>query len=245
MKNRQFFVGFCFFSMVSCHQGKSNQVVSDLKIKIMAGGRNPEAKLENTVNDYWIGVDRGVGYLLDRGIAPQRIFGDFDSIDAKHHTFVQSVQQKEVYATQKDETDLELALDWAIRQDPKEIHIYGATGHRLDHELATFGLLYDLVMHTTQIFIKDEQNEMFFLLAGCHKLARDERFRYISFLPYSEMVEALTLEGFQYPLQQRHIKKGRSLTVSNEFCKNVGTISFQKGILLVIKSTDSKLDVLL
>lgn len=210
----------------------------------MAGGRNPVAKLQVCTETFWIGVDRGVSYLLERGIEPMKIFGDFDSIDEKHRSFVETFSEKEVYQSQKDETDLELALEWAMKQNPMEIQIYGATGYRLDHELSTLDLMYYHLSSSIKISMLDEQNEMFFLLPGCYTFVNDPRFEYISFLSYLSNIKALTLEGFKYPLEKHLIEKGKSLTISNEFHKDEGTISFDSGILLVIKSTDSKLDLL-
>lgn len=57
-------------------------------------------------------------------------------------------------------------------------------------------------------------------------------------------MNGLTLKGFKYELNHRDIQKGRTLTISNEFLQDSGTISFHSGIVLVIKSTDSKLDSL-
>ena len=45
------------------------------------------------------------------------------------------------FPSEKDETDLELAIDWAIDQKPRNIYIFGATGGRMDHFLANIQLL--------------------------------------------------------------------------------------------------------
>lgn len=210
----------------------------------MAGGRNPDAKLLIDAADVWIGVDRGIGYLLERNITPDVIFGDFDSVDAKYQAWIQDFSEKQVYPSEKDETDLELALSWAVRQNPSRIQIYGATGKRLDHELANLDLLFYYLSTSIPIMMIDERNEWYLLPEGHYELERDIRFSYISFFPYSFEVNGLTLKGFKYELNHRDIQKGRTLTISNEFLQDSGTISFHSGIVLVIKSTDSKLDSL-
>jgi thiamine pyrophosphokinase len=46
------------------------------------------------------------------------------------------------------------------------------------------------------------------------------------------------LEGFKYPLKNRHIFFGSTLCISNELIYDFGTYSFTNGILLVIRSCD-------
>jgi thiamine pyrophosphokinase len=62
--------------------------------------------------------------------------------------------------------------------------------------------------------------------------------KYISFLPMTLAVTNLTLDGFKFPLKDRHISMGSTLCISNELISDYGTFSFSKGILLVIRSDD-------
>ena len=45
------------------------------------------------------------------------------------------------YKPEKDETDMELAFNWAVEQKPNNYSIFGATGGRLDHLFANVQLL--------------------------------------------------------------------------------------------------------
>ena len=45
------------------------------------------------------------------------------------------------FKPEKDETDMEHALNWAIEQKPEKIRIFGATGGRIDHMFANIQLL--------------------------------------------------------------------------------------------------------
>ena len=65
-----------------------------------------------------------------------------------------------------------------------------------------------------------------------------DHLKYISFIPMTTSVENLTLTGFKYPLNNEHISFGSTLCISNELITNLGTYSFTKGILLVIRSAD-------
>ena len=81
------------------------------------------------MTDLWVGVDRGVWALLEKGIEPKYVFGDFDSVSEDEYKKIeQRLEQINLYPSEKDETDLEIAFKWAIGQKPREIHILGATG---------------------------------------------------------------------------------------------------------------------
>ena len=61
--------------------------------------------------------------------------------------------------------------------------------------------------------------------------------KYISFVPLTLKLRS-TLDGFKYPLKNRHISIGSTLCISNELISDNGTFSFSEGILLVIRSSD-------
>src|SRR5690606_38330199 len=144
------------------------------------------------------------------------------------------------FKAEKDETDMELAINLAYRLNPESIRIFGATGGRLDHLMANISLLYKALEwdRDIPITIIDKQNIAFMKKPGSYTLEQLPQMKYISFIPISKEVEGLTLNGFKYPLQNRHIFFGSTLCISNELILNHGTYSFSSGILLVIRSRD-------
>ena len=52
------------------------------------------------------------------------------------------------FKPEKNETDMELALNWAVEQKPELIRIFGATGGRLDHLFANVQLMFKPLMQT-------------------------------------------------------------------------------------------------
>jgi len=213
-------------------------------INILAGG--PEVLLPNL--DYfkeeeavWVGVDRGVFYLLNRGILPKVAFGDFDSVTEKELSFIESqVDEIKRYKPEKDETDMELALNWALEQKPTTIRIFGATGGRIDHLFANVHLLLKPLKtnHPANIFLIDRTNVMYLKGPGSYKVQKNTDKKYFSFVPLTLEVTNLTLKGFKYPLENRHISLGSTLCISNELISDYGTFSFSEGILIVIRSND-------
>lgn len=214
-----------------------------MKISILAGG--PTQYLPPLNNDpadghKWVGVDRGVFTLLEKGIEPHVAFGDFDSVSPVEWDAISSrVEEVNRFRPEKDETDLELALNWAAEQGPEEITIYGATGGRLDHFMGNVQLLLKDEIQGITVRLVDSLNEMFIIRPGEHVVEASPRYTYISFIPISPAVKGLTLSGFKYPLTNRNIFWGSTLCISNELIQSHGTFSFSDGIIMVIRSRDA------
>ncbi|UTE71133.1 thiamine diphosphokinase [Rossellomorea marisflavi] len=214
-----------------------------MKISILAGG--PTSYLPPLVDvpmdgHIWVGVDRGVFTLLEKGMEPHVAFGDFDSVSPREWQLISSrVEEVNRYRPEKDETDLELALNWAAEQDPEDITIYGATGGRLDHFMGNVQLLLKDDLKGISVRLVDSLNEMYIKRPGEHGVETNPRYTYISFVPISPIVQGLTLSGFKYPLTNRNICWGSTLCISNELIQSHGTFSFSDGIIMVIRSNDA------
>lgn len=212
-------------------------------IYIVAGG--PEAyipKLENDSDVLWVGVDRGVYYLLQADICPHIAFGDFDSVnEAEWAVINKQLTNINRYLPEKDETDMELALLWAVKQQPALIRIFGGTGGRLDHFLANVFLMARpsiLSSISCTIEIIDEKNIISILRPGTYTVEKLADKQYISFLPLSREIIDITLIGFKYPLKDQHVSRGSTLCMSNELIQSKGTFSFKEGILIMVRSMD-------
>jgi thiamine pyrophosphokinase len=210
-------------------------------INIVAGGPSnliPELKKEDK-GQLWIGVDRGTLFLINHNINPDLAFGDFDSISELEFNQIKTLGiQTNSYQSEKDDTDLEIALEWAIKENPSEIRLYGVTGGRLDHELINIQMLKKGLGQCSSVTIIDKQNKVQLKLPGEYIVRKESDFPYISFLSVFEEVEGLTLRGFKYELDRSRLHYGSSLCISNELHKNFGTYLFTKGILMMIRSRD-------
>lgn len=215
-----------------------------MKINLVAGGPLnliPDLQAFDGKEIEWVGIDRGVFYLLNAGIKPAMAFGDFDSVTEEEMAVIErEVEQLKKFTPEKDETDMELALNWAIAQNPDSVTIFGATGGRLDHlmanvQLLTKPLVQDIDIHTEII---DKNNILFLKKPGTYNVEKIADFKYISFLPVTPEILGMTLENFKYPLKDCHIPMGSTLCISNELIRDHGTFSFSEGILLVVRSRD-------
>src|SRR5262245_10964772 len=93
-------------------------------------------------DDYLVCADGGTQHCLALGRLPHAIVGDFDSLPAETATqlLAQGVEY-ERHPAAKAKTDLELAIEFAIRKDASEILLLGALGGRLDQTIANLMLL--------------------------------------------------------------------------------------------------------
>ncbi|WP_160720058.1 thiamine diphosphokinase [Bacillus sp. USDA818B3_A] len=213
-------------------------------INILAGGPEellPDLTAYQESDAIWVGVDRGVFHLIRRNIIPSKAFGDFDSVTQEELSAIEDqVTGIKKYKPEKDETDMELALNWAVEQKPESIRLFGATGGRLDHLLANVHLLLTPIKanNPVNVYIIDQKNIVFIKEPGHYTIEKMASKKYISFVPLTLDVTELTLDGFKYPLKNRHISLGSTLCISNELIDDYGTFSFSKGILIVIRSND-------
>lgn len=215
------------------------------RIIICAGGPSEELpdlaayKSEDTI---FIGVDRGAIHLLDMGIFPHEAVGDFDSVSEEEFRRIQeSVKHVDSFKAEKDETDTELAVDRAIAYRPKVIILTGVTGGRLDHFESALHLLYRMQNEHKDIsfLICNAHNELSLYRPGVHRVKKDSRFPYVSFFPFGNTVEGLTLTGFRYETVNARMEMGMTKFTSNEPIAEVCTISFRQGICLMVRSSDS------
>lgn len=215
-----------------------------MKIYLVAGGPSqyiPNLKDFHQDDVIWIGIDRGVRYLLNEDIQPSIAIGDFDSIlSTELELFRQVVPTLKIFKPEKDETDMELALRLALEKNPVEMKIFGATGGRLDHLFANIHLLSWILKENPELSVEviDRQNIVFVRKPGTYHLPKIFDMKYVSFIPLSEEVKDLTLVGFKYPLKNRNILFSSTLCISNELILDYGTFSFSEGILMVVRSRD-------
>lgn len=184
--------------------------------------------------DLVICADGGVIYAKKMGIAPDVIVGDFDSCDIE---FVRSFEGAEIikFPSEKDKTDTELAVDYAIERGQKHILLLGSTGSRLDHTLANIGLLKTMLDRGVKGEIVNEKNRAFIVEERAKLRAKGH---YISLIPFAGDVSGITLRGFKYPLRDGTLRMGSSLGISNELVEEEGEIIVKKGFLLVVVARD-------
>ncbi|SKC87194.1 thiamine diphosphokinase [Maledivibacter halophilus] len=191
-------------------------------------------------SDYIICADGGAKHLIKMDIAPNIIIGDFDSITPEDKAlFMEKNIEFYKFPRNKDATDTELALDLAISKKPSEIIFIGTIGSRMDHTIANVTLLKKVLDNGIKGRIINENNEICLLNNKNSKMIlSDAKGYYISIIPLSVKVKGVTLKGLKYPLKDVEIPLGSTLGISNEIDKDLASIEFKEGLLLIIKAKD-------
>lgn len=187
----------------------------------------------------WVGADRGALRLVKMGIQPVMVVGDFDSINqAEWATVKAALAGSVIVKPDQDHTDTQLAIKSIFEQlAPDEVHVYGATGGRLDHLLANVWLVLDPFFRqwAPKIKLIDKQNSLRYYLPGDYRIEKEADKRYLAFVPLTPM--HLTLPDEKYRLQADYHDYPISWA-SNEFVGTSGHVSFDQGVLAVIQSKD-------
>jgi len=207
-------------------------------IGICAGG--PLSEINFLQCDKWIGVDRGAIYLIENGLELFEVIGDFDSVsNDEWKQIIKRLPNSRKLKPEKDETDTEIAIDHAVKLNPKKIFLTGVTGGRLDHFEAALRVLirYQLRYPDIKFEVVNNQNKISVLTNGKHRIKK-EGYKYISFFAMAEPVHDVTLQGVKYETTNETISPFSSKFTSNEILGDDAYITFSSGICLVVRSDD-------
>jgi thiamine pyrophosphokinase len=212
-------------------------------ILIVVGGELDDSFARQWMEDHSfarvIACDRGMEFFYRSGLQPDLILGDFDSADESVLDYFSGHQvQWQQFPPEKDWTDTELALAHALEQKPREIHILGATGGRLDHLMGNIALLSQGVQAGVQVFLIDPRNRIRMIDRPMYLSKKEQFGAYVSLIPWGGPVTGLTLEGMKYPLENATLTGDTTRGISNEIAADMAHISFAGGRLLVFETKD-------
>lgn len=188
--------------------------------------------------DVVICCDAGVDHAKALNITPDYIMGDFDSATHSCLEYFKNIGVPiKTFPSKKDETDMELGIDFAIDNlKADEVVILGGIGVRLDHTIANCHLLYRCLKKRIKACLVNENNYIFIFEKHCYVYG--EKGDLMSLLPFSEKLEGITLKGFEYPLDNANMEIDSPRGVSNVMLSSIGEIFIKDGIGIVIKSKD-------
>jgi len=189
-----------------------------------------------TSHDVLIAVDGGLGHIESLGLSPDLIIGDLDSVDPEkiqsHRT--QGVEIRS-FPTDKNETDLELALQAACELNPERIWIVAALGKRVDQTLANIFLLTHPDLAGFDIRLFDGHTEIFLIRdSGMLHGEVDQR---VSLLPINGPAEGIHTEGLEYALSNETLYPEKTRGISNKMISPTATVQIKNGLLLCIRET--------
>jgi len=169
--------------------------------------------------------------LLD--ITPAMVVGDLDSLDAAEQERLRRLGCSFlVHPAAKDETDLELALEWCLDHGATHITVIGAFGGRPDHWLGNVMLLTGARLRRYNIVLQARRWRLW--LAHGQTTVRGQAGDIVSLIPLSDRVTGIVTEGLQYPLHNETLRRGPARGISNVMLGAQASISVRSGLLLVL-----------
>ena len=204
---------------------------------IVANGRKNSkefvASLAKRV-DFIIGVDGGMGVLLKYQIKADIAIGDFDSLDSK---LLKELKKKKIptmkFPKDKDFSDTELAIRFAIKKGFQNFILTGMLGKRTDHLLFNISTLLFLNKQNKHCVIKEEDEEIY--ITSSIAQIDTKIGEIISIYPLTMQSTILETKGLKYELKNYSIKKYRTLTLSNIATSEKTIIKVKSGTVLIIK----------
>ncbi len=197
-----------------------------MKVAIFSGGEFNNVKV--LPYDILICADKGYKYALNLGLTADYIVGDFDSLD-----FIPN--GAEVFPCDKNFSDTELATEKAISLGATEIDYYFCLGGRIDHELFNVALLKKCNERGIISKILDEKQTVYYLdNKDKTKQFIAKKDCFISIVPITETVEFNKSLNLKYPLDNKRVKLGETITLSNVSLSDKFCLTINKGEALVI-----------
>lgn len=211
------------------------------RIIILANGELPDLHRARSLiqrDDYIICADGGTRHVLALGLRPDIIVGDLDSADQNViERYRASGVEIESYPQDKNETDLELAIERAIQLNPQSVIIMAALGGRLDQTLANIALLANVRLAVLDVRLDDGVEEI--LLCRDQAEVRGRSGDIVSLIPWRGAVPAVQTVGLKWALHKETLYPDKTRGVSNQMTGDTASVSIGSGLLLMVHRRQS------
>jgi thiamine pyrophosphokinase len=138
----------------------------------------------------------------------------------------------ERHPADKDQTDLDLALELAMRDEPSRVVVVGGTGGRLDHELATASLICD--ERWSEIEVDWVSSRARAHVIRRRRIVHGDVGSIVTLLAVGGPVNGLTTRGLKWELANATFEPGSTWGVSNLMKTPIADIKVGSGCLLVV-----------
>jgi thiamine pyrophosphokinase len=213
------------------------------RIVIFANGLVPNLEEVRTFlrpDDFLIGADGGTRHIMALGLLPSFVIGDLDSLNEDDLYELGSADVRvDQYPENKDETDLELAIQYALQLRYSSIVIVGALGGRMDQTLGNISLLTDFLISNADIRLDDGVEELLFCRDQAQVKGRSGDI--VSLIPWNGDVSGVVTTGLKWALHAEMLFSYKTRGISNEMTDETATIQIKSGLLLIVHRRADKL----
>jgi thiamine pyrophosphokinase len=184
--------------------------------------------------DLVVAADGGARYALDAGVVPGLVVGDMDSLGEAE---VREVEERgalvERHPVRKDKMDGHLAILAVRERGATVVDLLCAAGGRFSALFAAPHILLASERVGLRATLVAGWGQAFVLENGSRTVAGGPQDS-VSVFPLTASATGVTLEGFNYPLEDARLEIGDTLGFHNELTDTTARVSVEEGTLLVI-----------
>ncbi|MBI5951414.1 MAG: thiamine diphosphokinase [Chloroflexi bacterium] len=205
------------------------------RIIIFVNGDLPDLEKARALlrdDDFIIAADGGTRHALALGKIPNVIVGDMDSATFDLRPLIEKGAQVIQFSHDKNETDLELAIQHALTLNPEQVIILAALGGRLDQALGNIALVSNVERLTFNVVLDDGIEEVFF----CHDKCKinGKVGDIVSLIPWQGEVTGVVTTDLKWVLQNETLYSDKTRGISNEMLGDTAAVQIRSGSLLVV-----------
>jgi thiamine pyrophosphokinase len=203
---------------------------------VITGGAAPKGEILFQSRSSWVVVaaDAGLEYAVSRGIEPDGVVGDMDSISDPGilESLANSVVER--YSHIKDWTDTEIAMEFLWKRSINDISIIGGGGGRLDHLMAIIAL-FERSRFPRRWYTDQEE----VTLIDADTIFIGEPGETVSLFPVGPDTVRMSSRGLRWPLDDLEWRHG-DVGVSNQCTGGPCRVTVQSGRLLMVRALPSE-----
>ena len=190
-----------------------------------------------------LAVDGGLDHALAAGLTPSGLIGDLDSISERGLLWAARNATIDRHPPDKDQTDTELALAFAVAMTPERLTLIGG-GDRLDHTIAAIGALGAPSMTSIPLIDGWWGDQHFRVIHGPGSAALElEPRSTMSVLALHGACRKVSIRGARWPLDKVELGPVVGLGMSNEAGDDgVVEITLSEGVLTVFDQPRTTVD---
>jgi thiamine pyrophosphokinase len=204
---------------------------------VFSGGDTPRPPWRFVVPDgaLVIAADSGVDHALAGGVVPAVAIGDFDSVSATGLAAVRDAGGEVVrHRTDKDATDLELALAVAVGRGVSHVVVVAAADGRLDHLVASLVVLAHPSLAAVAVTAHLGDTTVVVARPGLPAALSGTVGQLASLLAVGSTARAVTTTGLAFALCDDDLEPFSARGISNQLTAARATVTVGDGVVLAV-----------
>lgn len=182
---------------------------------------------------FLVAADRGLEKMLENGLEPDLVVGDFDSLG-----YVPELPNIIKLPSEKDFSDTEIAIKEGEKRGLDTFVIYGGLGGRLDHTISNIQSLYRLCKLGKSGYLIGENTVITAIKNS--SIAFPEKLCGTISVFAAGRADGVTINGLKYEISNVTLENTSPIGLSNEFIGKKAEISVRDGTLLIIWNESAK-----